>query len=299
MRYCGNFAKLDLKVPKVMMCENNHKDNMLKHLLDSRPLEEYEGLSFKEIHYLIYDPYSENSPMSVTEGIDANTLVKIPFFNLVKYFLDLVEQTQPIKINANGYLPLKIIKPIYDQHFISEDFEEIHEIKIVRHGRSLAVKNVRIITDLAGLTETLNRDFYLTQKGKKYKSIANGSNLFAEIIKTYTTKYNWSFNDNLGKNNIGQFGFAYILKLISKYGNLPRKLKFYMDKYFNAFNSILINAEENKFHEDLFQKCIVLRTFIRFLNWFGLISMKNDINNAHREYVIEKSDIFDTIFKFE
>jgi hypothetical protein len=263
------------------------------------PMEEYEGLSFKEIHYLIYDPFGQNSPMSLAEIIDTEILLRIPFFNLVKYFLDLVEHTQPIKINTNGYLPLRIIQPVYDQHFISEDLEDVRETKIIRHSQSLAVKNVRIITDLAGLTITDQRKFTITPKGETFKSIINGSKLFAEILKTYTTKFKWSFNDNFGSNNIGQFGFAYLLNLISKYGNSSRNLEFYLDKYYKAFNTVLCDSENHEFHKDLFQRCIILRTFARFLNWFGLITMTTKINTSHREYIIEKSEIFDSIVHFE
>jgi hypothetical protein len=282
-----------------MSCENNRKNEMLQHLIDSMPIDEYEGYSFKEIQYLIYDPYCKNSPMSLIEPIDSDILSKIPFFNLVKYFLDLVEQSQPIKINTNGYLPLNIIKPVYDQQFISEDFVDINETKIIRNSKSLAVKNVRFITDLAGLTITRKREFTLTQKGEKYKTISYSSKLFSEIIKTYTTKFKWSFNDSLGNNNIGQFGFAYMLNLINKYGDLPRDLKFYMDKYYQAFNSLFVDANAIEFHKDIFQRCFVLRTFIRFLNWFGLTSIINESISNHQDFIIEKSGIFDAVIRFD
>jgi hypothetical protein len=282
-----------------MRCENSNSNEMLQHLLESKPIEEYEGCTFKEIHYLIYDPYCKNSPLSLAETIDSEILNKIPFFNLVKYFLDLVEQTQPIKINSNGYLPLRIIQTIYDQHFITEDFDDVHETKIIRRSRSLAVKNVRFITDLAGLTLTKKREFILTRKGKTYNTILNSSKLFSEIVKTYTTKFKWSFNDSLGNNNIGQYGFAYMLNLIYKYGDLPRNLRFYLDKYYKAFNTILVDPDAIEFHRNLFQKCFVLRTFTRFLYWFGLISISNESISDHLDYIIEKSDIFDSIFRFD
>ena len=282
-----------------MKCANRDRNYMLQHLIESMPIDEYEGYTLKEIHYLIYDPYCNNSPMVLSETIDAEVFIKIPFINLVKYFLDLVEQTQPIKVNANGFLPLKIIQPVSDQHFIIEDFEDVREIRIVRHSKSLAVRNVKIITDLAGLTKTRKHEFTLTQKGEKYKSNLYSSKLFAEVIKTYTTKFKWSFNDSFGSNNIGQFGFAYMLNLISKYGNLPRNFKFYIDKYYKAFSSILVNSDENEFHQDLFQRCFILRTFIRFLNWFGLINIIDEMNTSREEYTIEKSDIFDALIRFD
>ncbi len=282
-----------------MKCENSDRNEMLQHLVESMPIDEYEGRTFKEIHYLIYDPFGTNSPMTLSDTIDDEVLQKIPFHNLVKYFLNLVEQAQPIKLNANGFLPLQIIRPVYDQHFITEDYEDVGETKMVRHSKSLAVKNVRIITDLAELTKTKKKEFMLTQKGEKYKSVLYGPKLFVEIIKTYTTKFKWSFNDNYGNNNIGQYGFAYMLDLIFKYGSLPRDFKFYIDKYYKAFSSVLVNSDENEFHQDFFQRCFILRTFIRFLNWFGLINIIDDTNTSNREYTIEKSKIFDTLIKFD
>lgn len=279
--------------------EKGHQKEMLEHLIQSMPLEEYEGFTFKELHYLIYDPFCENSPLSLNETTDAGILHKIPFFNLVNYFLDLVEQTQPIKINSNGHLPLTIIKSVYDQHFITEDFEDYHETKIVRHSRSLSVKNVRFITDLAGLTVTNNREFTLTQKGEKFKANENRSKLFTEIFKTYTTKFKWSFNDNLGNNNIGQFGFSYLLNLLYKYGDVPRDLRFYLDKYYQAFNSLLVNPDAMEFHKDLFHRCFILRSIHRFLNWFGLINIINEPISNQMDYILEKSDVFDALIRFD
>lgn len=282
-----------------MECGKEYREDMVKHLVESKPLEEYEELTFKEIHYLIYDPFCRNSPMSLNEVIGTEILDKIPFYNMVKFFLDLVKQVQPIKINTNGHLPLKIIKPVYDRHFIDEDFEDASKLKIIRHSRSLAVKNVRIITDLAGLTITKDKKFNITRKGEKYSLISNSSKLFAEIIKTYTTRFNWAFNDGFGNNNIGQFGFAYILYLISKYGSLPKTVEFYVDKYYKVFKAVLINEDEQEFQKDFFLKCFMFRTFFRFLNWFGLIKFNPEINATQDEYIIEKSNIFDLVIRFD
>ena len=101
------------------------ENDMVRHLLESIPLEEYDGRSPKEIHYLVYEPFCENSPLSLSKDVPEDVLLKIPMYNLIFFFLSLINENQPVKLISKGKLPSKIVNPVFSQHFIKEDLDKI------------------------------------------------------------------------------------------------------------------------------------------------------------------------------
>jgi hypothetical protein len=277
------------------------KNEMLQHLLESIPMEEYEGRSPKEVHHLVYEPFCDNSPMTIVSGINDIVLTRIPFFNLIKFFLQQIRSSQPVVLTSGGNLPKKISQSIGNHNFILDSTSEKKSFKVIHHSKKLSVLNARVIAELAGLIKTRKNIINLTKKGASYISENKDYLLFSDIFTVFTTKFNWSYNDNYGNNNIGQFGFAFTLDLLARYGEAPRNIDFYIEKYSSAFGLTLINIEEDQTNidDDSFDQCFILRTFERFMTWFGLVSMVEKSNNHEHHYAIQKSVIFDSVLKFD
>jgi hypothetical protein len=277
------------------------KNEMLQHLLESIPMEEYEGRSPKEIHHLVYEPFCDNSPLSIVAGLDDIILTRIPFFNLTRFFLQQIKSSQPVVLTSNGNLPKKISQSIGNHEFITDRTFEKKSFRTISQAAKLSVLNVRVIAELAGLIKTRKNVINLTKKGVSYISENKDHLLFSDIFTVFTTKFNWSYNDNFGNNNIGQFGFAFTLDLLSRYGESSRDIDFYIEKYRSAFGLTLLNIEEDQTHidEDSFDQCFTLRTFERFMTWFGLVSMAEKSNNHEPHYSVQKSAIFDSVLKFD
>ncbi|MEO8231051.1 MAG: hypothetical protein ABI638_02130, partial [Ignavibacteriota bacterium] len=72
-----------------------------------------------------------------------------------------------------------------------------------------------------------------------------------------------------------QSGFGFTLVLLSKYGTENQLNSFYAEKYFNAFPSLLKikNLEINNLDNSSIN-CYSIRTFDRFLDYFGLVHDK-------------------------
>jgi hypothetical protein len=144
-------------------------------------------------------------------------------------------------------------------------------------------------------------DITLTRKGKKLLDNFDFAELFQEILTAYTTKFNWSYFDNFGDNDIGQFGFAFILDMVSKYGKIMHSYKFYADKYKQAFGFTLFNTEDSyvKYFNDFYEQCFASRAIEKFLNWFGLVTFTDGTGIAAGERYMLKSVIFDEIVSFD
>lgn len=279
----------------------NNNEEMLQHLLDSMPIDDYEGRSSKEMHYMVYEPFCNNSPFTIKSDINQKVLQNVPFYCLVKFLLETINTTQPVKLTSRGYLPPKIVKKVYSKQFLEEQFFDEKIEKIVREPESIAVTNARIISELAGLIKNRKGEISITKKGMKLLQEENHAELFSEIFKAFTTKFNWSFNDGYGDNNIAQFGFAYTLEILSKYGTISRNVDFYQKKYKQAFGNILMQniKSDEDFTEKDFSHCYIIRTINRFLVWFGLVFIADDQIMLKEDYYLEKSNIFNSLFSFD
>ena len=113
------------------------------------------------------------------------------------------------------------------------------------------------------------------------------------------SKFNWAYYDRYGNNQIGQLGYGFSLILLSKYGQERRLDRFYADKYFKAFPKLIedsINADFGIF-ENQIADCYSLRTFDRFLDYFGLIKIELSSHNWDADKFVTKTDLFDKMIK--
>lgn len=284
-----------------MRKEEGENNVMLKHLIDSQPIEDYEGRTSKEIHYLVYDPFCTNSPLTVSKTADPSIIEQIPIVNLVSFYLELINKHELLKLNKKGELSAKIIKLVCAKNFFSDEVYPKSSKILEKSPEPVSISCARIISELAGLAKMRKNEITLTHKGEKILENLSYNELFYEILIAFTTKFNWSYFDNLGDNDISQFGFAYTLDLISKYGKLMHNYKFYADKYKQAFGFTLFNTEETNvnYKQEFYEQCFTVRTIERFLKWFGLIVFTDGSGNASGEKYILKSKIFDALFSFD
>jgi len=152
------------------------------------------------------------------------------------------------------------------------------------------------LLELTGITKKRNNKLSLTRKGEKI--ISDNDKLLRSIFVTFGTKFNWAYFDGFGENNIGQLGYGFSLILLSKYGKDKRLDTFYADKYFKAYPKLINNSLIPRFGtvESYASRCYSLRTFDRFLGYFGLIKIEQDQKWDADKY-ISKTILFDKLIK--
>jgi len=114
--------------------------------------------------------------------------------------------------------------------------------------------------------------------------------LLLNIFKTFGQKFNWAYFDGYGENNIGQLGFGFSLILLSKYGDKRQIDRFYSKKYFQAFPDLKDNMTKTNYGIGRPSDCYSIRTFDRFLDYFGLIKIDTD-------KFITKTELYDRLIK--
>jgi len=209
---------------------------------------------------------------------------------------DLVNKQGELRLTNKGFLPTRIVSEIYSQGFLKDDFIESGISKLYKATDSLTVRLSRILLELSGIAKKRNNKLSLTRKGEKI--ISDNDKLLRSIFVTFGAKFNWAYFDGYGENNIGQLGYGFSLILLGKYGKDKRLDTFYADKYFKAYPQLINNSLTPRFGtvESYASRCYSLRTFDRFLDYFGLIKIEQDKKWDADKY-ISKTEIYDKLIK--
>jgi hypothetical protein len=265
----------------------NEQNNRLVH--------EFEGYSPFEMHHILHDTFGENSPIKLRK-MTGDDYKLIPILNQIKYLTEIISRTSEVKLTKLGFLPTKVVKELYEQGFMKEYFIEKGFAKLYKEMDSTSVHVARVLLEISGLAKKRNNKLSLTNKGEKI--LGDDSQLCQLILKTYCEKFNWAHLDYYGENNIGQLGYGFSLILLHKYGNVKRTDKFYNEKYFNAFPMLLegISYPTYTTKEEYAGHCYSLRTFDRFLSFFGGVVIEQERGMDAEKFIV-KGDVFDRMFE--
>ncbi len=263
--------------------------NMQKHLNqmmnkeNNRSIPEFEGYSPAEMHRILHFTFGKESPIKLKKLSDSD-YKKIPMLNQIKYLTDLIDRKGELKLTRRGYLPTKTVSELYEQKFLKDEFIEEGIQKLYKETDSMTINLTRILTELSKLVKKRNGKLSLTKSSRKI--LADDYKLLRLIFSTFATKFNWAYYDRYPGTKTGQLGYGFSLILLSKYGHKKRLDSFYAEKYLNAYPRLLDAVELDNVEnlKDQMCQCYSLRTFDRFLKYFGLIKIcQKDITS--KKYV--------------
>ncbi len=270
-------------------------------LKNNSPREEFCGLTPNEMNRLLYDSFGEKSPLSFCSAIDNSLLDQIPFFRLSEEFAKLIQREKQIKLTPLGALTKKVMVELYDFKFIGEYLIERGISKLWKEEDSLSIMTVRYNIQMAGIVKKSSGKLSLTKLGERLLKPENRFDFFKTIFITYSNEFNWSVSDGYPEAPIGQLGFGYTLYLLEKFGHNQKPANFYAEKYLAAFPKFLsyFSDRELATKQKSFQNCYIVRTFDRFLEWFGLVTIEKDNYSFTNNENVMPTQLFRQIFKFE
>ncbi|NLO71511.1 MAG: hypothetical protein GX102_11360 [Porphyromonadaceae bacterium] len=262
---------------------------------NNRPIADFEGYSPFEMHKILHFTFAIDSPLKLQKLSDTD-YTKIPILNQIKYLTDLIDKNGEIKLTKQGFLPTKIVSELYSQGFLKDEYIEKGISKLYKETDSMTINLSRILLELAGFIKKRNGKLSLTKSSEKI--LGNNEELLRQIFLTMTNKFNWAFYDGYGENQIGQLGYGFSLILLSKYGRERRLDSFYAERYFKAYPRLLDSIEPNYGTLERYStNCYSVRTFDRFLNYFGLINIEEERKGLDSIKYISKTDIYDRLIK--
>jgi hypothetical protein len=239
---------------------------------------EFDGLSPEQMRGLLYFSCNENMIK-----IKDDTGSEIPIIKQIKYYLDIVNNNKEIKLTKVGNLPPTIVKEIYSKKYLPDTMIELGISKLTKETDVATIELTNILCQLSGLIKKKKNSISLTKHGE---AALETGNLFSKILTAFVSKFNWAYFDRFEDEKIGQIGACFSIYLLSKYGNEKREASFYANKYFQAFfeEYIGINTEGHRIYS--------LRTFDRFLNYFGFLEEYGE-NKLMGTISVKKSELFE------
>lgn len=274
---------LNKELKKIMDAANNQK------------LPDFGGYSPSEMHEIIRQPLEATSPVRLKKTT-TQVYQSVPLFNQVKYFLNLIKTKGELKLTAKGFLPIKLVADIYAQGFVKEETIESGLNKLNKEQDSQAVTLTRILPEIGGMTKKKGGKLSLTKKGENL--LTNDYDLLKQLWLDFGNNFNWAYFDGYGDNHIGQLGFAFSLALLGRYGKEKRESVFYANKYIAAFPQLIAQMEDPGYttKEENAQRCYAIRTFDRFLYYFGIITIEKEDKFGDPKNVIV-TDLFEELIE--
>jgi hypothetical protein len=243
----------------------------LSILQNNTPREDLCGMTPAEIHHLLYDGWTDRSPIRLQPGITDQTMDLVPFFRLTEELVRIIKRDQPVKLTSKGYLPVKIIRELYDHRFITFWYIDLRKAKVLREQDSAAINCAHSMVKTGGLVKNVKNKLYLTKKGEQLSQPVQRSRLFYEVLLTYTQKWSWGNLDEYDEAHGIQQLWGFSVHLLFQFGHTDQRVDFYSQKFLMAFPLILEQFSEESFSNPVhdFERCYCYRTFERFLNWWG------------------------------
>lgn len=236
------------------------------------PQPTYEQLTIPQFIALADGKFTPDCPLKIRPTLDDEVLNSMSFFRLCETLLQIIQREQSIKLTTTGALPRKIITELYQHKFIIEPFIEEGISKLNRERDVISIENAKIICSMAGLTKKRTGKLTLTKNGENL--LNNRYQLFLAIFNTYTTDFNWGYNDGYENEFVPRFAWMYVFYLLLKYGSTECPTQFYAEKYLaiagNLRSDFLVGFTDtfNQIPPN-FASCFQIRMFRRFTDWFG------------------------------
>lgn len=288
------------KSGNLSMKELNRLIGEYKQKINSNPLDDFDGLSPEQMDRLLYTPFAPEAVIQFRKGIDAH-VDKVPFFKLSEILLHEIKKSGHLKLTIKGNLPIRICELLCNQNLIYWPFMEF--VKRIREEEVPYLWPLKQYLLDQGLVKKRNNTLSLTKNGEK---LLEGPQeiRFIQIFNYMASRFHWgNFYHLQDEGKCGQFGWAFSLFLLAKYGEKSQKSEFYSQKLIRAFENGLWDAlqkgKESTAIQD-YHHAYETRFFECFTNWFGLVKIersKDDRISFFDQLSITKSELFDQLFE--
>lgn len=107
-----------------------------KYQYNSRPIDDFLGLSSTEMHHILYNPLSENSPVRLRRHLPDEVLDVIPALRIFESLVELIlAEPRGIKLTKAEFLPRRVVHEIYAKGYFLESDIEVGILKLDREEK--------------------------------------------------------------------------------------------------------------------------------------------------------------------
>ena len=186
-------------------------------------------LNPKAIMGLIYSPLEKDTALQLHPALRDEDVQEVRFIRFCKLLMTEV-LAKPVKLTQKGNLPRKIVHQMYNYRLYVSSYIDDGTRKLLKEEDFYSLTLAHSLLKMSGIARKYNNKLMLTKKGEKIKDQVQDAKLYKELLKAYTGKFNWSYLSYL-EDKIAQYGWAVIMYLFLKYGDIERPVRFYETPY--------------------------------------------------------------------
>ncbi|MCY4643520.1 MAG: SEC-C domain-containing protein [Bacteriovoracales bacterium] len=256
---------------------------------NSLPRAPFLGLSSKDMHNVLYKPFSLKNDLFEFKNLNENDLQYIPIMKQAFYFLKRLGEVGELKATKKGNLPKSFVIELYRQFFSQERYARQPN----KEDDLPSATRLKHLLDITGMMKKRLNKYSLTQKGKKILLNNSVQELFSELTLTFFNKWNWAYEDYYSELPLIQSSVEFNLCLLHK-----KAQDWILDKelgefYLNAFPALLDEAHDRYFSpEEEIIRCFSLRFLDRICLPMGLLLSKNEGKFIERKTFYKVSPFF-------
>lgn len=282
------------------MEEVNQKMASFVQMRNQQPQPDFEGLSPHQMHVLLSDPWGNESLLDLQQELTDSQLDQIPFFVLMEVLYQQLLTHQSIKLTPKGNLPLALCRELYDRKLLVQEDIERGITKKISEDNVAFLQALKVCLLLSPYAKKQQNVLSLTKGGKQAMSQQRQLRL-RQVLKDYTLSFNWAYLDDT-QTQAGQFGWAYSLYLLDRYGSEWRNTDFYATKVQQAFPHLREPVPSGRLtgYWLEFEQVYRWRFVQQFGSWFGLLEFQKE---HYRGYypdplLMKKTLLLNQLFQF-
>lgn len=280
--------------------EINQKMAAFTQARNQQPQPDFEGLSPQQMHVLLSDPLSRESILGLQHELSDSLLDQIPFFMLMEILFQHLLTKQSIKLTPKGNLPLALCRDLYERKLLVQDDIEEGITKKISEDNVHFLQALKVILSLSPYVRKQHNVLLLTKLGKQVMGQQRALR-FRQVFQDYALRFNWAYLDNT-QTVAGQFGWAYSLYLVDRYGSEWRNTDFYANKVQQAFPHLREPIPSGRLSGYWleFERLYRWRFVQQFGCWFGLVDLQKERQRCYYPdpLLMQKTPLLNQLFQF-
>lgn len=278
----------------------NQKMNAFRQTVNQRPLSDFDNLSPHQMHTLLHDPWSDQSPVRLQDQLADEWLDQIPFLVLTEVLLGELASNVSIKLTPKGNLPLALCRQLYERKLLVQDDIERGITKKIAEDNVSFLQALKVCLTQSPYVRKRHNTLELTKAGQKAMQ-QDRAYRFRQLLRGYTMQFNWAYLDG-AHTQAGQFGWAYSVYLFHRYGQQWQNTDYYAAKLLTAFPHLGEPIESGRLpgHSVEFKQVYRWRFVEQFGLWFGLLTLPNEPGRVYYPdpLLVQKTSLLDQLFQF-
>lgn len=264
------------------------------------PKDDFGGLSPEQMHHLLYFPL--DSPHLVSFPSRLDIVPEAPIVTLFSLLTEALGDTG-MKATATGNLPRKLCRDVALAFMGEEKYREFSKYGELRSESDFFDLHVtRVVAGLSGLVRKYKGKFIVGKECGRLMAKHGLGSIYPRLFKTFTTKYNWAYQDGWGQLPMIQQSFAFTLYLLNRHGAEWRSNQFYEDLFLRAFPTLVrevVPVSQYFSPEEILRNCYSRRCLKSFAGFLGLAEIKRETTEGRgRDFRLRKLPLLDHVVRF-